>query len=178
MNKWRQIWTTCLALSWLAAGAAQAADDSGETKFLKRNICPIQQILNAIHDKPWANSDEQNRFLILYPRGRLGAYAQCVFFESGRSVHCEVASPFFAMRNPRPDIARKAAVARLGYSLDDSKDNYIREFKLDAKDAPPLAEFMLRSLYESFLDDPETQVMFEAPMVKSMPPHDACTPTS
>jgi hypothetical protein len=165
-------------LSCLAAGRAQAADDSGEATFLQRNLCPIQQILNAVHDRPWAHADEQNRFLILQPRGRLGAYAQCVFFESGRSVHCEVASPFFAMRNPRPDIARKAAVARLGYSLDDSKDNYIREFRLDAKDAPPLAEFMLRSLYESFLDDPQTQVMFNAPMVKSVPSPGGCTPTS
>jgi hypothetical protein len=158
--------------------SARAADDPGEARFLARNLCPIGQILNAIRAKPWTDKDEQNRYLILHPKGRLGAYAQCAFFDGGHSVHCEVASPFYARWNNPPDIARKPAVARLGYSLDDSKGNYIREFKVDDEKSPPLAEFMLRSLYESFLDNPDARVMFETPLARSVPAGDACAPTS
>jgi hypothetical protein len=91
---------------------------------------------------------------------------------------CEVASPFYSRWNHPPDIARKPAVARLGYSLDDSKGNYVRQFKLGDEKSPPLAEFMLRSLYESFLDDPDARVKFEAPLVKGLPPGEVCAPTS
>jgi hypothetical protein len=170
--------TACFGLLWLAAAPAVAVDKPGEARFLARNLCPIGQILNAIRAKPWKSEDEQNRYLILYPAGRKGAYAQCAFFDGGASVHCEVASPFYSRWNHPPDIARKPAVARLGYSLDDSKGNYVRQFKLGDEKSPPLAEFMLRSLYESFLDDPDARVKFEAPLVKGLPPGEVCAPTS
>lgn len=169
---------TCFSLLWLSAAQANAADDPGEARFLARNLCPIGQILNAVRAGPWKRRDELDRYLILYPEGRPAAYAQCAFFDGGHSVHCEIVSPFYARWNRLPDIARKPAVARLGYSLDNSKGNYVREFKLDDETSPPLAEFMLRSLYEPFLDDPEARVMFDAPLAKSPPPHDACAPTS
>jgi hypothetical protein len=74
--------------------------------------------------------------------------------------------------------ARLPALARLGYDTDASKGNYVREFKLDAKDAPPLAEFMLRSLCEAFLDNPDVQLAFDTPLMEPSPLVDACQPTS
>jgi hypothetical protein len=170
--------TACFGLLWLAAAPAVAVDKPGEARFLARNLCPIGQILNAIRAKPWKSKDELNRYLILSPKGRPGAYAQCAFFDGGDSVHCEVASPYYVPLNHPPDIARRPAVARLGYSLDDSKGNYVREFKLDDEKSPPLAEFMLRSLYESFLAEPDERVKFDAPLVKGLPPGEVCAPTS
>lgn len=166
---------TCLSLLPLAA---VAADDPGEARFLRRYLCPVGQTLNTILDGPWKSKDEQNRFLILFPSGRTSAYAQCVFFDGGASVHCEVASPFYAAKGHAVPQARLAALVHLGYDTDGSKGNYTREFKLDGGKSPPLAEFMLRSLYESFLDDPETILKFHAPLAKSPPPRDACAPTS
>jgi hypothetical protein len=168
----------CFGLLWLSGASATAADDSGEARFIARNLCPVGQMLNAVRAGRWKSKDELDHYLIVYPKGRPGAYAQCAFFDGGLSVHCEIASPFYARWNHPPDIARKPAVARLGYSLDDSKGNYVREFNLDDETSPPLAEFMLRSLYESFLDDPETRVMFDSALAKYPPPHDACAPTS
>lgn len=168
---------TCLGLLWLAA-AARAADDPGEARFLRHYLCPVGQMLNVIRDTPWKSKEEHGRYLILYPRGEESAYAQCLFFDGGGSVRCEIESPFYAPKNVAVPRARLPAVARLGYDTDASKGNYVREFKLDDEKSPPLAEFMLRSLYEAFLDNPAAVLMFHAPLVKASPPRHACAPTS
>ena len=170
----RHVLAICLSLSPLAA----SADVPGEGRFLSRYLCPVGQTLNTIRAAPWKSKEEQNRFLILYPKGRQSAYAQCAFFDFGLSVHCEVASPFYAAKGYPVPPARLPALARLGYDTDGSKGNYVREFKLDDEKSPRLAEFMLRSLYEAFLDDPGVILKFHAPLAKAPPPRQACTPTS
>jgi len=52
------------------------------------------------------------------------------------------------------------------------------QFKLDDEKSPPIAEFMLRSLYEAFLDAPSVILKFHAPLAKAPPPREACMPTS
>jgi hypothetical protein len=49
---------------------------------------------------------------------------------------------------------------------------------VDAVDAGSLAEFMLRSLYGSYLGSPDARFKFNAPLVKTAPDEDVCEPTS
>jgi hypothetical protein len=89
--------------------------------------------------------------LILYPTDHPDQYAQCAY-DGPRAAYCEIASPFYQPKGAR--TARPPALVRLGYSVDASKGNYAKSFRLDGEKAPPLADFMLRSLYAAFLDNP------------------------
>ena len=152
-----------------------AAEESGEVAFVAKHRCVIGQILNLVRDTPLPPANAQDRFLILYPDGQPDQYSQCAY-DGPRAVYCEIASPFYQPKGAR--AARLPALVRLGYSLDASKGNYVKEFKLDVEDAPPLADFMLRSLYAAFLDTPSVRLDFNAPLVKVSPSPNACLPTS
>ncbi len=156
--------------------AASPAGDAGEAAFIARNRCVVSQLLALVRETPVPSGKEQNRFLILYPTTDEDQYAQCAY-DDPDGVYCEVASPFYQPKGAR--AARLPALARLGYNLDASKGNYVKQYRLDAEGTPPLADFMLRSLYAAFLDSPAVRLSFETqPLVKVSPSPNACAPTS
>jgi len=158
-----------------ALAVAAPEGESGEAAFVNKHRCVISQVLNLVRDAPSPPGTEQNRYVILYPTGTTDQYAQCAY-DGPRAAYCEVASPFYQPKGAK--AARLPALARLGYDLDATKGNYVKQFKLDAEEAPPLADFLLRSLYAAFLDSPAVRLSFKAPLVKASPSPNACLPTS
>lgn len=154
-----------LALS--SAAAAQA--DASLRAFVAANRCPVVERLALIHARG-DRSSSRGRFLIVAPRDNGHAYVQCIFFDHDTKLHCEASSGFYRYRPDsglrlRLDPDKVAALARLGFSTDDSAGNFKREIDLgDPPDLVAAAELMLTALHDGYDARLGAELALKAPL--------------
>lgn len=166
----------------LAASTAAHAQDAATTlhQLLLQYRCPIVDRLQRIYAEgdPEQHPDE---YLIVDLPPFPEHYVQCLFYKRGR-IYCEAASGFFlnAPGEPRTmylPAAAIAALARLGFSTDDSKGNFSIDFEVtDPPDFGAIADLMLKALHDGFGARATTTLRFDAPYA----PHGTskCAPVS
>lgn len=136
--------------------------DVEEARFVERYLFLTTHMLQLIRDTPLAPEAGRDRYLVLSGDKAPELYAQCVFVGAQAAV-CEVAAP--VQRGPGARRACRGALARLGYDLVGFSGNYAKQVAINADDVFDLSAFLLRSFYGAFLDDPDTRIRFDAPLV-------------
>src|SRR5579859_6237843 len=117
-----------LIATLLAPSAAGAGGGAATLRdLLAQYHCPVVDRLEQIY-KAAPSSHPQNWFLIVYFAARPNDYVQCVF-DPKTYMFCEAASGFYdnVATQPRTRWLSEDAVAalgRLGFSTDDTADNF------------------------------------------------------
>jgi len=143
------------ALAFVVAPRSAAADDDSLGAFLSAYRCPVTLRLAAIHARG-DRKRENERFLILALGQGETDYVQCEFFDQDRQMMCEAASGYYyapkgAPRTVYLPAKSVAALARLGFSTDDSHGNFQRVMTTPhPSDFATVAELLLSALYESY----------------------------
>lgn len=143
-----------LANAIALAPRSAAADGDSLGGFLSAYRCPVMVRLAAIHARG-DRKREDNRFLILALQKGEVSYVQCAFFDEDRRILCEAASGYYnapkgAPRTAYLPVDSIAALAKLGFSTDDSHGNFQREMEIRGRsDFNSVAELLLTALYES-----------------------------
>ncbi len=118
------------ALVFFAATSAEAERDEARDAFIETYRCAIVEILApAIQGRDPAD----DRFLILAVVDRIPSYVQCLVSPDRRQISCEADSGFYQNKADEPrtiflPAEDKAKLARLGFSMDDSKGNFQQTF--------------------------------------------------
>jgi hypothetical protein len=167
-----------VALFLPVCAAAQEADTYRE--LLLEYRCPVVDRLQQIYAAT-DSSNPQNWFLIVYFAAQRHDYVQCVF-DPKTYMFCEAASGFYdnVATQPRTRWLSKDAVAalgRLGFSTDDTADNFRIGFDVaDPPDFNRIAEFILKALHDGFGARANDTLEFNAPLA----PHatSKCDPVS
>jgi hypothetical protein len=141
------------AAALLPQGAA-AADDL--QSFVATYRCEVLRRIDYIHDA--VKVDIQNRFVILgmrtSPLNIVQTYVQCAYDDDLRHMMCEAASGFYADVGARTAFLPKdsvAALARLGFSTDDSKGNFAQRVDANGDNGrAAVAELLLKALYLAY----------------------------
>lgn len=169
-----------LAATLAAPAVAAAQDDAAYRQLQARYHCPIVDRLEHIYAKgdPKKFPDE---YLIVDIPPRPEHYVQCLFYKRGK-IYCEAASGFFLDGPGEPRTMRLpaiaiAALAKLGFSTDDSKSNF--QLNIDVTNPPDfgaIADLMLKALHVAYGADGQTSLRFHAPYA----PHATleCVPVS
>jgi hypothetical protein len=164
----------------LAPTAAGAEDDAAATlrDLLAQYRCPVvdrfEQIYNAA-----PHSHPQNLFLIVYFAARPHDYVQCVF-DPLTYMFCEAASGFYdnVASEPRTrhlPASAIAALARLGFSTDDSEGNFRIGFEVkEPPDFNAVADLILQALHDAFEARAGATLLIEAPLAPR--PTGKCVP--
>jgi len=145
---------------------AYSQEDRGYQSFRDRHHCEILQRLARLQ----VHKAKRNRFIIVGKTFVEDHFAQCLFESSGKRVLCEASSGFFIRRRLggsgyRPSGATVAAIARLGFSTDDSEGNFQRV--MDAETPTQLsavADLLLATLYEAYGAREGTALTIKAPL--------------
>lgn len=154
------------ALAMPVAAAAQEPDTYRE--LLVQYRCAVVDRLQQIY----AATDfahPQNWFLIVYFAAQPNDYVQCVF-DPKTYMFCEAASGFYdsVATQPRTRWLSKGAVAalgRLGFSTDDTADNFRIGFDVaDPPDFNGIADFILKALHDGFSARANDALEFNAPL--------------
>lgn len=144
-----------VALAVAAAPGPCAADDDELGSFLSAFRCPVTLRLSSIHARG-DRKREDERFLILALAHNEISYVQCAFFDDDRRVMCEAASGYYdapegAPRTVHLPAESVAALAKLGFSTDDSHGNFQRVIETPDPSAFALvADVLLTALYQSY----------------------------
>lgn len=142
--------------------------------------CPVVDRLEQIYQAT-DSADPQNWFLIVDFAAKPSDYVQCVFDTKTRML-CEAASGFYdeVASKPRTRWLPKDAIAalgRLGFSTDDSKENFQIWFDVATPpDFGAIAEFMLSALHDGFAARANDALQFEAPLAPDA--KKVCVPVS
>ena len=167
-----------LALSTVAA----AQDVNSYQKLLGRYLCPVVDRLERIHamGDPTLHSDE---YLIVAIDGRDETYVQCLFYLADKSekIMCEAASGFYLTKPGQPRTVHLAAdaiaaLARLGFSTDDSQGNFRIDLDADPPDFRAIGELILRALHDAYGARAESKLLLIAPYAPKVTPK--CVPIS
>ena len=172
--------TLLLAAALLTPEMTTAQDATTFEQFLQQYRCPVIDRLQRIY----ATGDPENfrdEYLILDMPPQRENYVQCLFYRADK-IMCEAASGFYlnAPGEPRtmylPPSAI-AALARLGFSTDDSQGNF--RINVDLASPPDfnvIATLMLRALYDAYGARVQTKLDFHAPYAERAT--SKCTPVS
>jgi hypothetical protein len=163
------------------AGPAAAASAADLTAFLAAYRCDVVERLRMIHANPTSKDD---RFLIIGLQNPPQAYVQCLFNDDDSKILCEAASGFYDQKagDPRPFRVTPqalAALARLGFSTDDSKGNYRRMIDLaGSDDFTFIADLLLSALYQGYGAGLDSRLILEAPLAPGKGTFARCAPLS
>jgi hypothetical protein len=123
-----------------------------------------------------------DRFLAISVPSHPHGYVQCMFYDRRKKMLCEAASGFYfdtpdAPRRLRLQSAEVAALARLGYSTDDSRGNFRIEFDVgEPPDFNAIADFILTTLHDGYGARADHRLKFNAPFAPR--PTTSCIPVS
>lgn len=159
-----------LLLTMLLLPAAAKAEEPATTldALLLQYRCPVVDRLQQIY-KALDSSDPQNWFLIVSFADKLNDYVQCVFDTRTRML-CEAASGFYDNVASKPRTRwlpanAVAALARLGFSTDDSAGNFQIWFDVpDPPDFNRIADFILKTLHDGYGASADSKLDFNAPL--------------
>jgi hypothetical protein len=156
---------TFAAVMNLAIAAAQ--EPTSLERFLDQYRCAVIDRLERIYaaGDPDTHRDE---YLIIDIPTQSETYVQCIFHPP-RNVYCEAASGYFLdapgqQRTRRLPAHAIDALGRLGFSTDDSKENF--NVDLDVAKPPDLkaiADLMLKALHDAYGAEADTKLRFHAP---------------
>lgn len=169
----------CLAALLWANEAAVAADSFRDLQVAYR--CEVVRRLEQIHATGNPASD-RNRYLAVSPANRLQHYVQCIFHDVNTKVTCEAASGFYLTKPEEPrryraSSATIAALAQLGFDIDDSAGNFKIERSVGSPpDLNALADFILRALHDGYGVRANVALKFNAPFAPDVPT--SCVPMS
>jgi hypothetical protein len=167
-----------LALSAVAV----ARDVNSYQKLLSRYLCPVVDRLERVYamGDPAAHSDE---YLIVAIDGRDETYVQCLFYRTDESekIMCEAASGFYLTKPGQRRTVRLAAdaiaaLARLGFSTDDSQGNFRIDLDADPPDFRAIGELILKALHDAYGARAESKLLLIAPYAPRGAPK--CVPVS
>jgi hypothetical protein len=162
-----------------ATAAGQDADSLRE--LLKAYRCQVVDRLERIYDTGDPASTRDRFIAVTMPEHRHG-YVQCIFYDRQSKVLCEASSGFYLGKPGMPRTLRLApdaiaALARLGFSTDDSKGNFRVDFDVsNPPDFSALADFILKSLHDGYGARATTNLKFNAPFAPR--PTTSCLPVS
>ena len=174
----RVLMTAALLLT--PPGMAAAQEPTPLEQFLLQYRCLVVDRLERIY----ATGDPekyQDEYLIIDIPPHPETYVQCLFYAK-KKLYCEAASGFFlnaaneprTMRLPAGSIA---ALARLGFSTDDSNGNFRLDIDIaDPPDFNAIADLMLKALHDAYGADADTKLRFQAPYAERATRK--CVPTS
>jgi hypothetical protein len=169
-----------LTAALLTPEMTSAQDATTFEQFLQQYRCPVIDRLQRIY----ATGDPEkfrDEYLIVDLPPRRENYVQCLFYRTDK-IMCEAASGFYlnAPEEPRtmylPPSAI-AALARLGFSTDDSQGNFRIDFDLaNPPDFNAIATLILRALHDAYGARAQTKLDFHAPYAEQV--GSKCTPVS
>jgi hypothetical protein len=156
-----------LTAALLTPEMAIAQDATTLEQFLLQYRCPVVDRLQRIY----ATGDPEkypDEYLIVDMPPQRENYVQCLFYRTDK-IMCEAASGFYlnAPEEPRtmylPPSAI-AALARLGFSTDDSQGNFRIDLDLaNPPDFNAIATLILRALHDAYGARAQTKLDFHAP---------------
>ena len=164
----------------LAVAGAARADPADLAGFLAAYRCDLVERLRMIH----ADRTPKDRYLILAIKEGPRGYVQCLFVENDTRLLCEAESGFYEPKAGEPRRFRVrpegvAALARLGFSTDDSKGNYQRLIPLDGSDDfAGVADVILTALYEAYGARMDSELEWQAPLAPGKGLFARCAPVS
>ena len=171
-----------LPAALLASAVAMAQDVNSYQQLLGRYLCPVVDRLERIHamGDPALHSDE---YLIVAIDGRDETYVQCLFYlaDGLEKIMCEAASGFYLTKPGQPRTVHLpadaiAALARLGFSTDDSKGNFRIDVDADPPDFRAIGELILKALHDAYGARAESKLLLVAPYAPKGTPK--CVPVS
>jgi hypothetical protein len=172
--------TLLLTAALLTPEMTTAQDATTFEQFLAQYRCPVIDRLQRIY----ATGDPEkfpDEYLILDMPPQRENYVQCLFYRTDK-IMCEAASGFFlnapgesrTMYLPPSAIV---ALARLGFSTDDSRGNFRIDLDLaNPPDFNAVATLMLRALYDAYGARAQTKLDFHASYAEQA--GSKCTPVS
>jgi hypothetical protein len=161
------------ALAIAGAFGSAAADTDERGAFLSAFRCPVIQRLALIHARG-DRKQEDSRFLILALSHGETSYVQCAFFDEDRRMMCEAASGYYLAPEGAPrrfhlPADSVAALARLGFSTDDSHGNFQRQMETpDPSDFASVAELLLSALYETYGARLDSRIEVNSALVRDL----------
>ena len=163
----------------LAKAAIAGATDNDLSAFVTTYHCTVSELLTRIH----LHKGPSDRYLILWPIDRPEDYVQCLFDPHDRQMLCEAASGWWLTDNkaPRIRLGNRSAIAKLGYSMNDSHGNFGRNLEFHGEpDIGGIADLMLETLYSGYGARLSDTIKAEAPYAlrKGMLPKGRCVPVS
>ncbi|HLH12997.1 MAG TPA: hypothetical protein VKV77_14125 [Methylovirgula sp.] len=151
----RALLALAVALAFVVAPRSAVAEDDSLGAFLSAYRCPVTLRLAAIHARGDRKREDQ-RFLILALGQGETDYVQCEFFDKDRQMMCEAASGYYYAPKGAPRTVylpadSVAALAKLGFSTDDSHGNFQRVMTTPSpSDFSTVADLLLSALYQSY----------------------------
>lgn len=166
-GRWARI-LGAIALASLLPAPAEAQVTGEWALFAAMHRCPVEAILTAIHRRGPVGTSRQ-RFIVLSLPDTPQHYVQCIFIERDTAMGCEASSGAYGPKEGEPghfapSSAARAALARLGYRLDDPAENFTRTIALGTPpDVGQAATLMLRTLFDAYGARPGSPVEVVAP---------------
>ena len=166
----------------LTGPVAQAMDKPSDLRdLLTAYRCPLVDRLQRVHDfgDP---AEDRDRFLIVALPAPSWAYVQCIFHDTNTWLLCEAASGVYFDKPGAPRTARLsakaiAALGRLGFSTDDSKENFKFDFAIPkTPDYPAIADLLLTALHDGYGGRGDMALEFTAPFAEKATT--SCDPVS
>jgi hypothetical protein len=166
------------AVTMLPDGAV--AQDSLRALLIEYR-CPVVDRLERIH-AAGDPASQQDRFIAMTVAEHPHGYVQCIFFAHRTKLLCEASSGYYYEEPGRPPRFRLsppalAALARLGFDMDDSQGNFQMELEVGAEpDFNRIADLILRALHDGYGARAETKLRFNAPFARRAA--SSCIPVS
>jgi hypothetical protein len=169
-----------LTAALLTPEMTSAQDATTFEQFLQQYLCPVVDRLQRIY----ATGDPEkfpDEYLIVDMPPQRENYVQCLFYRTDK-IMCEAASGFYlnAPEEPRTMYlapSALAALARLGFSTDDSRGNFRIDLDLaNPPDFNAIATLILRTLHDAYGARAQTKLDFHAPYAEHA--GSKCTPVS
>jgi hypothetical protein len=161
--------------------AARAETPSSVDAFLSAYRCPVVDRLEQVYAGGDQRSDFNRYIAVTVPEHPHG-YVQCIFGQHRTKLLCEASSGYYYSKRGEPRTFRLqpealAALARLGFSSDDTAGNFQREFDVaGVPDFKTIADFMLMALHNGYGARAETRLRFNAPFARTT--RSKCVPLS
>lgn len=177
LSKHATLWTyatrclAALALTMFAANATAAPNPLLE--YLEKYRCPVADRLSRLYDAGDPAQD-RDRFIAVTLLEHKHGYVQCLFHDKESRLLCEASSGFWFDKpgTPRtmhlaPD--KIAALARLGFSTDDSHGNFSLDMPVPQQpDFGAIADLILKALYDGYDARVDKTLQFNAPFAPGL----------
>jgi hypothetical protein len=177
----RDGWILIIVAAMMHAAADAARADPAV--FLAAYRCDVVARLTMIHANHTSHRSD-NRYLILDLQAGQRGFVQCLFDEGDAQILCEAESGYYPHNPAQPrefrvDPKGVAALARLGFSTDDSEGNYQRVISLSGPyDYATVADVMLTALYEVYGARMDSKLEWQAPLAPGKGLFARCAPVS
>lgn len=169
----------CIPMAAAEAGRLEVDESEEFRAFIATYRCAVVERLEVIHVNRERDTD---RFLILALKASPQSYVQCLFLDGDSRMLCEASSGFYAQlpvenRRFRMSPEGLAALARLGFSTDDSEGNFQRMIDIKSPaDLNAVADLILSAFYEVYGARVGSQMKWVSPLADIDSRTSSCTP--